>query len=218
MVFNKRWLSVSIIVLMFILAFYFQIIIPKTGNTIVTAVDDQGRPIQQGSRFANIFALPVIALAIYLLLNSLPRIAVYRRNLERFYRKFYGFKVIILLFLLIIYLVNLFPALGVNLDSNYILIPALALLFIYMGRVLKHIHRNFFIGIMTPWALSSDKLWDKTHRFGGSVLEVCGVFLLISLLFPAIFLEILVIALVAALVITAIYSYLIFSRTHYHHH
>jgi uncharacterized membrane protein len=215
--FNKKWLSISLIVVMFILAFYFQTVIPKTGGAIVTSVDVDGKPLKTGSRFANIFALPILAFAVYLLLNSLPNIAVYKKNLERFYKRFYGFKAVILMFLLIAYLVNLMPAFGFTFNSNLIMIPALAILFVYIGHVLKHIHRNYFIGILTPWALSSDKLWDRTHKFGGAVLEICGILLLVGLVFQSFFLEILVTALVSVLVITGIYSYMIFTRSHHHH-
>ena len=30
------------------------------------------------------------------------------------------------------------------------------------------------MGIKTPWALSSDEVWRKTHRLGGKCFFVCG--------------------------------------------
>jgi uncharacterized membrane protein len=213
---NKEWFSIIVIVIMFVLAFYFQVIIPHTGGVIVTSMDTDGTPLQTGSRFANLFAMPILALAVYLLMNSLPSIAVHKRNIEKFYQKFYGFKAILLLFLLVVYLVNLMPALGFTFESIYILIPALGLLFIYLGHVLKHIHRNYFIGLLSPWALSSDKLWDKTHKFGGAVLEVAGIFMFLALIFQDFVLEIILAALIISVMISTVYSYLIFTRSHHH--
>lgn len=212
---NKNWFAIAIIVIMFALAIFFQVDIPQTGDQVVTSVAEDGTPLDQGSRFATIFAMPVIALAILLLLNALPHIAVYRRNIEKFYEQFYGFKAIILLFLLVVYLVNILPAYGYSFNIVFVILPALAVLYFYLGHVLKHIHRNYFIGFLSPWALSSDKLWNRTHRFGGAVLEVCGVFLLVGLIFQDYIIEILAVATAAVIVLTAIYSYLIFSRDHH---
>lgn len=215
---NKEWVAWTIIGIMFALAFAFHFTAPD-GMSVPVARDAVGEPVDYGNRFTVFFALPVVTLAVYLLLNALPHIAVYRRNIERFYEKFYGFKVVILLFLVVVYLVQALPAVSVRpLNSAYLLVPALAALFFYMGHVLKHIHRNYFIGFLTPWALSSDKLWDKTHHFGGAVLEICGAFMLVGLFVPNLLLTVLAVASVAALVITFVYSYLIFSRSHHHHH
>ena len=34
---------------------------------------------------------------------------------------------------------------------------------------------NWFVGIRTPWTLSSEEVWDKTHEIGGRLFKVCGV-------------------------------------------
>jgi uncharacterized membrane protein len=36
--------------------------------------------------------------------------------------------------------------------------------------------RNWFIGIRTPWTLSSDTVWDKTHQLGSWLFIAAGVF------------------------------------------
>lgn len=215
---NKEWFNIIILCGMFGLAFYLFATIPGQAGEIVTQIDVDGSPLAMGNKFAVLFAIPVIALAIYMLLNALPHIAVYKRNITKFYERFYGFKAIILLFLFVVYVINILPAKSVVVNVTFIFVPALAALYFYLGHVLKHIHRNYFIGFLTPWALSNDKLWDKTHRFGGVVLEVCAFFLLISLIFQDYIVEILTVTTVAALLITTVYSYLIFSRDHHHHH
>jgi len=45
------------------------------------------------------------------------------------------------------------------------------LLFAFLGNYLTRIEPNWFIGIRTPWTLSSDAVWRKTHR---STLPVWG--------------------------------------------
>ncbi|MCK7526814.1 MAG: SdpI family protein [Ignavibacteriales bacterium] len=51
------------------------------------------------------------------------------------------------------------------------MLPAMGLLFIVIGSMLRKAKRNFFIGIRTPWTLSSDYVWDKTHQLGCSALH-----------------------------------------------
>jgi uncharacterized membrane protein len=56
---------------------------------------------------------------------------------------------------------------------------ALALLlggfWIALGLVFPRIRRNPWMGIRTPWTLSSDENWAKTHRFAGFTFSIGGV-------------------------------------------
>jgi uncharacterized membrane protein len=51
--------------------------------------------------------------------------------------------------------------------------------------VLSRVRRNFFIGVRTPWTLSSEKVWDATHRFAAKAFVVAGLFGLLSLVVSA---------------------------------
>jgi uncharacterized membrane protein len=42
------------------------------------------------------------------------------------------------------------------------------LLFIVLGNLMPRFRSNFFFGIRTPWTLSSEQMWMKTHRLGGT--------------------------------------------------
>jgi uncharacterized membrane protein len=46
------------------------------------------------------------------------------------------------------------------------------------GNYLSKLRSNFFLGIRTPWTLSSEVAWWKTHRVGGRVLSVLGLVLI----------------------------------------
>lgn len=62
----------------------------------------------------------------------------------------------------------------------------LSLLFVLVGNYLPKIQSNFYMGIKTPWTLSSDEVWRKTHRFAGKLYVACGILTLLStLLLPA---------------------------------
>ncbi len=56
-------------------------------------------------------------------------------------------------------------------------------LFMLLGNMMPKIRSNFFMGIRTPWTLSSRKVWDKTHRLGGWTMFTSGLIIMLSALF-----------------------------------
>ncbi|MDD4842965.1 MAG: SdpI family protein [Anaerotignum sp.] len=53
------------------------------------------------------------------------------------------------------------------------------LLFVFLGNMMPKVKSNFFTGIKTPWALSSETVWNKTQRLGGK-LFFFGGFLMVA--------------------------------------
>lgn len=51
-------------------------------------------------------------------------------------------------------------------------------LFIFMGNMMGKLRSNFTMGIRTPWTLSSERVWDQTHRFAGKAFVAAGLLLL----------------------------------------
>jgi uncharacterized membrane protein len=49
------------------------------------------------------------------------------------------------------------------------------LLEIGLGLAMPRVRRNPIIGIRTPWTLTSDENWARTHRFAGYSMVVGGV-------------------------------------------
>jgi len=48
-----------------------------------------------------------------------------------------------------------------------------------LGNLLPKIPSNFFAGIRTPWTLSSELVWRKTHRLGGIGFIIGGLLMII---------------------------------------
>ena len=53
-------------------------------------------------------------------------------------------------------------------------IAGAAVLFIIVGNYLPKTRSSFFFGIRTPWTLSSDTAWEKTHRVAGPLFMAAG--------------------------------------------
>lgn len=43
------------------------------------------------------------------------------------------------------------------------------------GNLLPRVRPNFFLGVRTPWTLSSDQVWRRTHRLAGRLLVGSGL-------------------------------------------
>jgi SdpI/YfhL protein family len=54
----------------------------------------------------------------------------------------------------------------------------LPILLIVSANYVTKLRSNFFIGIRTPWTLSSEVAWRRTHRVGGRVLMLLGLVLI----------------------------------------
>ena len=77
---------------------------------------------------------------------------------------------------------------------------------------MENAKQNWFIGIRTPWTLSSERVWNKTHRIGGRLFKIAGVVAAMGIFSPgfAPFLVIVPVILIAAY--TFVYSYLEYQR------
>jgi uncharacterized membrane protein len=92
------------------------------------------------------------------------------------------------------------------------MVPAFAILFYYAGILIEKSKRNYFIGIRTPWTLTSDEVWDKTHRLGGKSFKAAGIASLAGLLFPKIAFYLVIGLVLTAAIISVVYSYLIWRQ------
>ncbi|MCA8901852.1 MAG: SdpI family protein [Hyphomonas sp.] len=89
------------------------------------------------------------------------------------------------------------------------IIAGMALLFIVMGNYMPKTRSSYIFGLRTPWTLSSDIAWEKTHRLAGRLFIIAGLLGLAgALLFNGIWLALQLPACVmAAVFASAIYSY-----------
>ncbi|MEM1558578.1 MAG: SdpI family protein [Candidatus Bathyarchaeia archaeon] len=51
----------------------------------------------------------------------------------------------------------------------------IGLLLFYTGILCENAKKNWFIGIRTHWTLSSDRVWETTHKLGGKLFKTTGV-------------------------------------------
>lgn len=88
------------------------------------------------------------------------------------------------------------------------IIVGVGLFLLLLGNVLPRVRPNWFIGIRTPWTLSSDRAWEKTHRVGGYILSAAGLVVVVSAALPDAWKTwVILVAVAAASLSTVVYSY-----------
>ena len=164
------------------------------------------------SRFWGAFLMPVMSLGMLALFLLIPLIDPMKANIASFRPIFNGFIVAIVVFLLYLHVLTVLWNLGYQgFRMSTALLPGVGLIFILSGLLMRQAKRNFFIGIRTPWTLSSDRVWTKTHHIGGVLFILCGLIAMLSVFFPGAiaFFLVLVPVLVTSVALT-VYSYFLY--------
>ena len=99
-------------------------------------------------------------------------------------------------------------------DIMKIVTIASGLLFIFVGNYLPKCKQSFTMGIKTMWTLSDERVWNKTHRFGGMLFVISGVLTVIAGLFLAEKLAsaVVMVAVLGTVISTTVYSYLLYRK------
>jgi hypothetical protein len=135
--------------------------------------------------------LPAIGLALALLLAAVPRIEPLRANLMKGERAYLiawiGLEAMLALVTLGLSFASTAPADGSAASDAFfnrvfakVVLAATGVLFVFLGDALPKTRPNFSLGIRTPWTLSSDLSWEKTHRFAGRLMVLTGLWQIIA--------------------------------------
>jgi len=83
-------------------------------------------------------------------------------------------------------------------------------MFVVLGNVMTTIRSNFMFGVRTPWTLTSELSWKRTHRVVGSLFVAAGVMtVMVSLIAPAALVWFILGSTVLILVVSFVYSYIV---------
>ncbi len=126
------------------------------------------------------FLAPVIMIVIWIGMVYLPKVDPKRSHYAKFAKSYGLILNLLITFFFIIQLVIISVSLGVNVPVNTVIPFAVGLMFIVIGNYMPKSKSNFFYGIKTPWTLSSEISWRKTHRLGGILFVLSGIIIAIS--------------------------------------
>ena len=115
---------------------------------------------------------PLFAVLFYFL----PRFDPKSRNYSKFYDVYVGFQIMIDLFLTAMCGICIAEALRPGtVDVPTVVCLLVSLLVMCLGNIMPKFRMNWYCGLKTPWTLSSETVWTKTHRVAGRMLFAAGI-------------------------------------------
>ena len=199
-----QMLSVALVALSFVTAYLAYPLMPER---VASHWNFEGNVDGYMPRDMGVYFMPLLGAAMLALLYFLPSIDPKKENYKMFQGEYDEMVAMIIAFLYYIYLLTLAFNMGYQFNLLQFLAPAFGALFIYVGVVLAKAKQNWFVGIRTPWTMSSEAVWNKTHALGAKLFKAAGAVALLGVILPQMFVAAIAVVLAAA-VATFVYSYL----------
>jgi uncharacterized membrane protein len=172
-----------------------------------------GEPDRFAGRLVAALLIPAVMLVLWALMRWLPTIDPRRQNYASFSRAYELTVNAVLGAMLVIHAVSLGLALGYPLPVQRIAPVVVGSLLVVIGLFLPQARPNWWFGIRTPWTLSSDRVWERTHWLGGRLMVGAGVLVVLSAALPprpgfVVFMT----AVVGSSLLSLVYSYLVWRQ------
>ncbi len=181
-------------------------------DQMATHWNAEGEPDGYMDKEAGLFLMPGIMVVVLGFFYLIPCIDPLGKNIEKFRKHYEGFIFIMAFFFAYIHVMSIAWNLGYSFDVTKTTVPVLGILFLYLGILCGKAKRNWFIGIRTPWTMSSEKVWDHTHQLGKDVFLALGLLWIIVGIFAPQYILWMVGLVVLAVLWLVIDSYLAYKR------
>ena len=123
--------------------------------------------------------MPGVVALIAGLFAIIPSIEPRRANFERSRQPYVVLWVGIVSLLGALHVLVAAVALGSEVEVGRIVPTGAGVLFLLIGAFLPRIRSNFLMGIRTPWTLTSERSWARTHRLGAWLFVAAGLILVV---------------------------------------
>lgn len=205
----KKIFPIILILFTFILAIYLY---PNSPGIMVTHWGAYGEPNGYSGKLFALFFEPILSVFFYLIFLFLPKTDPYYSHFKEFEKYFDTFINIIFIFFTYLYLGTLYWNIVAKFNLLQFLAPAFALLIYHIGVLCSVAKRNWFVGIRTPWTMSSDFVWQKTHHLGAVLFKLTAFISLLGILWPNLSIYFIIIPVLFFSAFLFLYSYVIFRQ------
>jgi uncharacterized membrane protein len=201
----RKWLAPCLIALTVVAS---ALVYPHLPERVPVHWGLNGQVDRYGHRLEAVAVLPIVMLASWLLWRFLPRIDPRRSNYAKFADTYDLFVNSLVAVLAVMQGAMLAATLGYRVSMDRVVPGLVGILLIILGNALPRARPNWWFGIRTPWTLSNDRVWMRTHRLGGYLMAIAGLLMVGAALVQAAWA--LVVAFVAVLAAgfgSVVYSY-----------
>lgn len=201
--------SIAIVGVMFAASLWVWAHIPD-GTNIAIHWNVYGQPDGFAKAPLALFMAPAMAALIALLFIAIPAIEPRRLNLARSAKFYHAAWIGTILLMAAVHGLALYNAMHPGVQVGGIVIAAVCLLMIVIGNYLGKTRSMFLGGIRTPWTLSSEYSWQRTHSIAGKLFVLSGAlgFVAVIALPMQLAVEIFAGAIVATVIFSIVVSYI----------
>ncbi|MCS7249460.1 MAG: SdpI family protein [candidate division WOR-3 bacterium] len=207
-----RKISIIILILTifsFLISIYFY---PKMPERMASHWNQYGEVDGYSKKIWGTFLVPFILFLTILLYFLIPKIDPLKNNILKFINYYDAFFLILCIFFIALHLFLLLWNINIRINPNRFFPIGLGVLFIYVGILLKHAKRNWFVGIRTPWTLSNDNVWQKTHLLGSKLFIIAGIISFLGFFFLKYSYLFVLIPVISFSFFLIIYSYFLYQK------
>lgn len=203
----RKWTPTGLILVAVVLSI---VMYPRLSDPMPTHWGIAGEVNGWSSRLWGAWMLPLMMSAILLLMRALPHIDPRKANYARFAGMYDTLVILIIAFMLVIHIVVLLAASGTPVAMNSVMMPSVGVFMVAMGILLPRAKPNWFVGIRTPWTLTSDLAWERTHKIAGLLFIMLGLLVAgSSFIAPERAIRLLVVVAIGVVLFLFVYSYLV---------
>jgi uncharacterized membrane protein len=134
-----------------------------------------GLPDRYGGKLEGLLAIPLLGMGLTALFSILPCLEPRSDHLLRSKKAYFVTALSSMILLLSLHTAIILQALGWRINVATVAAVGVSILLAVIGNYLSKVRSNFSFGIRTPWTLSSEQSWNKTHRLGGRLLFTLGI-------------------------------------------
>lgn len=191
---------------------------PQLPERVASHWNFQGQVDGHSSKLFMSWFIPSLLTGMYILFLFLPHLDPKKNRYQEFASSYHLIKNALITVLFIIFVTTNLYNLKYAINIPQIVSLTIGLLMIIIGSTLRHIKPNWFMGIRTPWTLSSETVWNKTHQLGGWCFMLWGLSLIIAPYLPTLWAALILFGgIVAVVLVTFVYSYVLYRQEQKNH-
>ncbi|HTO73158.1 MAG TPA: SdpI family protein [Gemmatimonadales bacterium] len=153
---------------------------PRLPAQVATHWGIEGQADGWSSPLVAVLIVPVATILLAAVMLAAPQIDPRRESWQVHGQTYWRVVNMVICFFLCIHLLVIGEGLGWGLPVARLVPMAVGGLLVLIGNLLPRLQPNWFMGIRTPWTLSSDDVWRRTHRLGGAMMVIAGLLLAAS--------------------------------------
>jgi uncharacterized membrane protein len=194
-------------VLLAITAIVSAVAYPRLPETVPSPWNLHGQVDGWTSRGHAAFLMPALLLVLWGVLRGLPAIDPRRAHYAKFESTFDLMISAVLTLVALVHVTVLAVALGAPISIHRVIPILLGVVLIAIGNQFPRARSNWWFGIRTPWTLSNERVWERTHRVGGYLMTAAGVTTIIGGLVSDFAAPLIIVCLAVFALGSVIYSY-----------